>query len=175
MLIPGGSVGGYSLSAASMGVSGGNAAFWIDSPIESIQGANVVQSIAQDGSEYRLLPYSENAEAVTIGAKWSVAKAGRVKIVKDRATKTSSLVATGAGNMSGLKLSYQAKTGVFKGSFTAYTVVNSKLKKHKFAVTGVAVGGTGTGIAVCKKAGVAVGVTVGDPARCDGCSAQISE
>ena len=166
-----GSMGSYPISAASVGISGSTAGFWLDSPITSILGGEVLQSVAYDGSDYPLLPYTANPEAVTLGAKWGVAKAGKIKMVKNRTTGTSSIVPSTSANLSGLKLSYQAKTGTFKGSFTAYTVVNSKLKKYKFNVTGVAIDGVGTGVAVCKKAGVTIGVTIGE--HCVECSPRI--
>ena len=58
-------------------------------------------------------------------------------------------------NASGLKLTYTAKTGVFKGSFKAYALETSngkmKLKKYTVNVTGVVVDGKGYGQATCKK------------------------
>ena len=53
-------------------------------------------------------------------------------------------------NLSGLKISFAKKTASFKGSFTAYAILNGKLKKFKFAVTGIVVDGIGVGQAVCK-------------------------
>ncbi|MBQ5531107.1 MAG: hypothetical protein IIT98_03780, partial [Kiritimatiellae bacterium] len=58
-------------------------------------------------------------------------------------------------NPSGLKLSYKAKDGSFKGSFKAYAEVNGKLKAKTVSVSGVVVGGKGYGSATIKKAGSA--------------------
>ena len=62
-------------------------------------------------------------------------------------------------NISGLKLSYAPKTGLFKGSFSLYAWNGSsiqegtkpKLKKYAFKVCGVVVDGVGYGAATCKK------------------------
>jgi len=53
-------------------------------------------------------------------------------------------------NVSGLKLTYTAKTGLFKGSLMVYTMRNSKLLKNKFSVFGAVTGGVGYGTAVLK-------------------------
>lgn len=159
-----GTLGGLTLKKAEIGVTGSSLGFWLTEPLVRILGSDVVQSVVVNGVEQPILPTSEAPEAVTAGAKWSVAKAGKLKMARDRSTGLSGLVLVGDGNYSGVKLSYKAKTGVFKGSFTAYAVVDGKLKKYKFKVTGVAVDGVGTGIAVCAKAGLAIGVKVGKPA-----------
>ena len=54
-------------------------------------------------------------------------------------------------NASGLKLTYTAKTGSFKGSFTLYCNTGKKLAKYKFDVNGLVLDGVGVGRAVCKK------------------------
>ena len=56
-------------------------------------------------------------------------------------------------NPSGLKITYKDKDGSFKGSFTAYAIVNGKLKKHKATVEGVVINGVGYGTATIKKLG----------------------
>ena len=62
-------------------------------------------------------------------------------------------------NVSGLKLTYTAKTGLFKGSFTVYAVKGGKLVKNKFNVFGAVTDGIGYGTAVLKgKGSVAVAV-----------------
>ena len=56
-------------------------------------------------------------------------------------------------NPSGLKLTYSAKDGSFKGSFKAYSVVGGKLKATTVNVSGVMIGGKGYGTASVKKLG----------------------
>lgn len=106
----------------------------------------------QDG----LLPY-EVTFGVS-GARWSFAKAATVKWVKDRETKAYGLVVDdtkGKTNLSGLKLTYVAKKGIFKGSFKAYALEEkngkTKLKKYTVSVIGLVVDGKGVGEASCKR------------------------
>ena len=56
-------------------------------------------------------------------------------------------------NPSGLKLTYSAKDGSFKGSFKAYSVVVGKLKATTVNVSGVMIGSKGYGTATIKKLG----------------------
>ena len=56
-------------------------------------------------------------------------------------------------NPSGLKLTYKAKDGSFKGSFKAYADVGGKLKATTVNVTGVMVNGVGHGTATVKGVG----------------------
>ena len=56
-------------------------------------------------------------------------------------------------NPSGLKLTYKAKEGTFKGSFKAYADVGGKPKSTTVNVSGVVVGGVGYGAATVKKVG----------------------
>lgn len=70
---------------------------------------------------------------------------------------------TAKPNIPGTKITYNAKTGILKGSFTFYTdphVCNVydggkvyQLKKHSFKIAGVVLKGTivGEGVAICKK------------------------
>ena len=103
-----------------------------------------------------LLPREERF--IVAGSRWSFNKAATVKWKKDPATKTFGLqVATSGGktNLSGLRLSYAAKTGVFKGSFKVYALEDAngktKLKKYTLNVAGFVVDGKGVGVATCKK------------------------
>ena len=50
-----------------------------------------------------------------------------------------------------MKLTYTYKTGVFKGSFKAYSLVNSKLKKHTAKISGFIVDSVGYGTATINK------------------------
>ena len=82
------------------------------------------------------------------GAKWVVAKAGKVAFVKG----STEVDAEKAGaNPSGLKLTYKAKDGSFSGSFKAPAIVNGKIKSYTVNVTGVLVEGVGYGTATLKK------------------------
>ena len=100
----------------------------------------------------------------SVGGKWSLPKAGKVAFTKD---KSDLDVSKFGENPAGLKLSYAAKTGAFKGSFSLYRqTAPGKLKKEKATVNGVVVKGVGYGSAVIKKTG-AMPVTVG--AGCGEC------
>ena len=84
------------------------------------------------------------------GGKWALPKAGKI------AMKKGVLDDSKAGlNPSGLKLSYKAKDGSFKGSFKAYCDKGGSLKAVAVTVSGVMVDGVGYGSAAVKKAGSA--------------------
>ena len=102
------------------------------------------------------LPYLPDGVPVGGGSKWVLPKAGKVMYVKG----TTDVDESKAGeNPSGLKLTYKAKDGTFKGSFKAYEDVNGKPKGVTVNVTGVLVNGVGYGAATIKKVG-GVPVTV---------------
>ena len=112
-----------------------------------------------------LLP-NEESFSVSNG-KWAFAKAATVKWAKDRVTKEYGLVVDntkGKTNLSGLKLTYAAKTGQFKGSFKAYALEEkngkTKLVKYTVNVIGFVVDGVGYGEASCKKPAATWSVTV---------------
>ena len=135
----------------------------------AIGGMVVLNDVESGGSAYHLVPDGEGVAFSASGRKWVFAKPAKVKYAKNKSTKALELVVDlGKGgantNLSGLKLSVNAKTGVFKGSFTVYldagTPGKPKLKKMKFKVTGVLVDGIGSGRADCK--GCAVKVALGD-------------
>ena len=79
------------------------------------------------------------------GNRWVLPKAGKAQIVNGNLSYTE--------NPSGLKLSYKAKDGSFKGSFSAYAIVNGRLKKTKVDVFGVLIDDVGYGMAVIKNVG----------------------
>ena len=90
------------------------------------------------------------------GAKWIVPKAGKVVYQKG----TNNVDSSKAGeNPSGLKLTYKAKDGTFKGSFKVYCDVGGKLKATSVTVTGVQIGSKGYGTATIKGRG-SVPVTI---------------
>ncbi len=97
-----------------------------------------------------LLPYLPDGLAVTGGAKWTLPKAGKVVYVKGTTTVDE---AKAGENPSGLKLTYKAKDGTFKGSFKAYADVGGKPKATTVNVSGVVVDGIGYGAAMVKKVG----------------------
>ena len=101
--------------------------------------------------------------------KWTLPKAGKVALRKNAVSAYDLDTDKFGDNPSGLKLTYTAKTGAFKGSFALYedvTTTKPKLKKWTATVNGVVVGGVGYGSAVIKKVG-AMPVTVG--AGCGEC------
>ena len=112
-----------------------------------------------DGAAFTgVLPYLPDGVSVEQqGTKWGVAggaKAGKV-VYKDGMVDESKL----GENPSGLKLSYKAKDGSFKGSFKVYAVDGSKVKATTVTITGVLVNGVGYGAATIKDKG-SVAVTI---------------
>ena len=96
----------------------------------------------------------DGVKVASAGGKWVLPKAGKVTY-KDGAVDTLKL----GENPSGLKLSYKAKDGSFKGSFKVYAVDGGKAKATTVNVTGVMVGATGYGTATIKGMG-SVAVTI---------------
>ena len=92
---------------------------------------------------------SDEGLAFSGGKKWILPKGGAVKL--DRASGEYVDTKPGTGNPSGLKLTYNQKTGAFKGSFKVHAVVNGKLKKYSASVVGIMVGDVGYGTATIKK------------------------
>jgi len=85
------------------------------------------------------------------GARWSLPAAGLVKYDKENDDWYDS---KDSENPAGLKLTYVAKTGAFKGSFKVYAVTASgTLKKLTANVSGVMVGQMGYGTATIKNVG----------------------
>lgn len=111
-----------------------------------------------DGTDVALLPNGEPVLPKN-GGKWGFNKAAKITLSADKA----SLVAVtdgGKTNFSALKLSYQPKTGFFKGSFKIYAIQNGRLKKLTVKVSGVVADGTGYGIATLPSSGATWAVTV---------------
>lgn len=118
----------------------------------ALEGGFDIEDIEIDES---LLP--EDVEVTVSGSKWRVPKADRVKFIKDDAAYE---VQTEYGNTAGLALSFNAKTGTFRGSFKVFGVTEAgKSKKYTAVVNGVVLDGEGFGTATVKKVG-AVPVTV---------------
>ena len=106
------------------------------------------------------LPYLPDGVSVEPnGAKWVVAggaKAG--KVAYRRGTQEVDEAKLG-DNPSGLKLTYKAKDGSFKGSFKVYAEVKGKLKATTVSVSGIVLNGVGYGTATVKGKG-SVPVTI---------------
>ena len=145
-----------------------NPRFRIAGMPSAIGGMPVLNDVESGGKAYHLVPDGEGVAFSASGKKWVFAKPAKVKYAKNKSTKALELVVDlGKGgantNLSGLKLSVNAKTGVFKGNFTVYldagTPGKPKLKKMKFKVAGVLVDGVGSGYADCK--GCTVKVVLG--------------
>ena len=124
----------------------------------SINGMEVLNKVDAGGISYHLLPDGAGVGFSVVGAKWVFAKAAGVKYAKSKATEQKELLVDlgkdgSRTNLCGLKLSVNAKTGVFKGTFTVYaeagTSERPRLKKLRFKVSGVVVNGAGFGQAVC--------------------------
>ena len=96
------------------------------------------------------------------GTKWIVAggaKAGKLALVKGT-SEIDSAKSKFTENMSGLKLTYKAKDGSFKGSFKVYSLENGKIKAYTANVTGVMIGAKGYGTATIKKPACTFFVTI---------------
>ena len=98
----------------------------------------------------------DGMEIKVSSSQWKLSKADTVKFSKDEGWHTPD--GKGYGNPAGLKLSYSAATGEFKGSFKVYSVTESgKSKKSTATVNGVVVsaddGVVGYGTATVKKVG----------------------
>ena len=151
---------------------------WLDEKgamsVDGVEGAIVGKAGAlQTGAALRLDPtvleqalpglyadYLPDGLSVSAGAKWVVAggaKAGKVAI--DKKTGEIDEAKLGA-NPSGLKLTYTAKTGAFKGSFKAYALEKGKIKAYTVNIEGVMVGNKGYGSATIKNPPVSIPVTI---------------
>jgi len=129
-----------------------------------------VPNFGKDGMLLELaLPAAEPVKVS--GGKWSFGKAATLKYAKDRATGAYGLIGlddSAKPNVSGLKLTYTPKTGIFKGSFKLYATNESttpagkapKLKKYTVSVIGFVVDGVGYGEATLKKPAASWTVTV---------------
>jgi len=162
-----GSLGGWHVQSAAVGGAwaGGTAAAMVEAVDLSMFSGRVLADF---------LPVNE--VAAVSGGKWKFEKAASVKWGKpkkgapqpdiyDAASGKGLLVDTSKGaNLSGIKLTYTPKKGVFKGKFSVYELqgegAQTKLKKYSVKVNGVVVGGAGYGVATSKKPAVSWPVTV---------------
>ena len=84
-------------------------------------------------------------------SKWDAGKTvGRLKVVNGVPTVTGT---SSPSNLSALKLTYTAKSGLVKGSFKLYYMNGTKLKNDTVTVTGVVVDGKLFGSGTIKKLG----------------------
>ena len=161
-----GAFGAYSVKRAeSVAVLSGAPRFRVAGMPAAIGGMDVLNDVESGGTAYHLLPDGEGVGFSVAGTKWVFAKAAVVKYARERETgQTVLLVDTGRDgsktNLCGLKLSVDAKTGVFKGAFTVYLTSGAperpRMKRLKVKVSGVVVDGVGYGRASCKGVDVAV-------------------
>ena len=96
-----------------------------------------------------LLP--TNVTAKVSRGKWVFDKAASIKFKNGALTGIDD---PKKPNLSGMKLSYTPKTGMFKGSFKVYALNGTKLVKYTMSVTGVVIDGVGHGKATCKRPAV---------------------
>lgn len=103
---------------------------------------------------YAFLPSGE--PILVENGKWKLGKQASIKYKKqtDGTYAMSGHDNPQKPNLSGLKLTYNSKTGLFKGSFYVYSIVKNKLKKYGVSVSGIVVDGYGYGIAIPKVKGM---------------------
>jgi len=102
-----------------------------------------------------MLPYLPDGVPVAQkGTKWTLPKAGKITMRKGVIDDSKA-----GDNQCGLKLTYKAKEGTFKGTFKVYSESNGKLKTTTVNVTGFMLNGVGYGTATIKGKG-SVAVTI---------------
>ena len=103
-------------------------------------------SALPSGTIEALLPIEEPVAAK--GGKWVFDKAAKVTMKNG---VVQGIDDPKKPNLSGMKLTYAPKTGVFKGSFRLYADLGGRLKRRSVSVSGFVVGGAGHGRATIKK------------------------
>ena len=116
------------------------------------------------GTCEELLPYHEPIRLKA--GRWSFAKAAMVKLSKDR-TSVSVDTSKGRSNTSAMRLTYTPKTGIYKGTFKLYALIDApkgkkQLKKHTVKVMGAVVEGYGYGVGSLKSYGTPFMIQVGE-------------
>lgn len=127
-----GKLGEYAVRSASVGgaLSASAPSFRLNCNLGSINGDRINRDF---------LPLAEPIS--DSNGKWRLGKAASIRYSHGA---WSGQTDAARPNLSGLKLSYTSKTGVFKGSFKVYAVTGAdKLKKYTFKVNGVVTGGIG--------------------------------
>ena len=141
----------------SKGLSTGVYKFSVSGLPTEINGLPVVAEMLPDGAEV----------PVNAKGKITLAKAATLKYSKIKGTKPAQYelvydTSKGKTNLSGLKLTYTAKTSSIKGSFSVYTddSAKHKIKKTSFTVTGMVIDGKAGGVATCKKPAISCPVSI---------------
>lgn len=110
-----------------------------------------IGELAAEGEDLDDALTPDGTEFTVDGSRWVFPAADKVKFVRDDESYETTVE---NGNPAGIKLSYTAKTGSFKGSFKVYSVTESGRSKKRIAsVAGVVVDGVGYGTALIKKVG----------------------
>ena len=108
--------------------------------------------------------YLPNGVAVSQnGKKWIVAdgaKTGKLVLLDKTTGALDPDKSKFTDNMSGLKLTYKAKDGTFKGSFKVYNFENGKIKAYSASVTGLMIGDKGYGTATIRKPSCSFVITI---------------
>jgi hypothetical protein len=90
-------------------------------------------------------------EFAVSGSKWIFSKtSGKLKVVNGVLSVVSK---SEPANLSGLKLTYTAKSGLVKGSFKLYYMDGGKLKSDKVTITGAVADGVFMGSGTVKNLG----------------------
>ena len=111
-----------------------------------------------DGAEDAFTPDGTEIDATS--ARWKLPKADAVKFSKDDGWYVPD--GKDYGNPAGLKLSYTARNGTFKGSFKVFAVTEAgRSKKYTANVSGVVIDNVGYGTALIKNVG-SVTVLIGE-------------
>lgn len=169
----GGNVSGFFADGRTIATAGSVGVLDNLHPRVSISGVPEIPGLVNDveigGVAYHFVPDGDGFAFDASGKKWVFAKNASVKFKKNRETGVTELsVDTGKngekGNLSSMKLTCAAKTGIVKGSFVLYanggTVDRPKLVKHKVSVTGIVIDGRGYGIATSKKLGTPMRIVI---------------
>ena len=152
---------GSKLSAAttdlSRGLSEGVHKFGVSGLPTEINGLMVVADMLPDGEGVPV-----NAKGKITLAKPSTLKYAKIKGSKPVVYELVRDTSKGKTNLSGLKLTYTAKTATIKGSFNVYTVdvAKHKVNKVSFTVNGMVIGGKAVGMATCKKPAVSCPIVI---------------
>ena len=160
-----GSMGGYHVQSENVGGDWGKGTATVKVQIGNVSmfPGNVVDELlptagvkGSGGGKWMF----EKASSV----KWAKVKAGTALRYPQYADSGKGLVVGDGSNPSGMKLTYTAKKGTFKGSFKVYALegegTKTKLKKYTIKVAGVVVDGVGYGVATCKNPAVTWSLTV---------------
>ena len=141
----------------SKGLAEGVYTFSVSGLPTTINNLQVVEDMLPDGAEVPV-----KAKGKIALAKPATLKYAKIKKSKPVAYELVRDTSKGKTNLSGLKLTYTAKTALIKGSFSVYTVNEAKHKVNKtsFTVNGMVIGGKAVGMATCKKLGISCPIII---------------